>query len=265
MPKLNAKVGLQPMTFKNMDFATVCQKAKEAGYEGIECGVGGWLDKLGELKTILNDNGLQCASTYTSVHPFDKAKAAEQVEKIVKIAGGLKELGANVVVVAADFIREKPSSQTHPKDVVLGFAETLNSLGGKCREIGVTVAVHNHIHTLLERPEEIDWFSEATDPAKVAWGFDSAQLSAGGADAVEYFRRYADRVKYTHLKDRKIGHETYGNFAELGTGFIHFPSILQVLGDAGYTGWLTAELDESKTDPYQSVKHNCDYLKGLLS
>lgn len=264
MPIQNARVGLQPLTFKNMDFATICQKAKQAGYEGIECGVGGYLDKLGELKAILNDNGLQCASSYTSVHPFDTAKAAENVERIVKIADGLKQLGASEVVVAADFVREKPSSESHPKEIVQRFAETLNGLGDKCNAIGVKVVVHNHIHTLLERPEEIDWFSEATDPAKVAWGFDSAQLSAGGADAVEYFRRYADRVKYTHLKDRKIGHNTYGNFAELGTGFIHFPSILEVLAGAGYSGWLVAELDEAKGDAYESVKHNCDYLKSLL-
>lgn len=264
MPKMNARVALQPMTFKNTDFAIVCQKAREAGYEGIECGVANWLDKLGELQAILDDNGLKCASTYTTVHPFDREKAAGDCENVLRVAEGLRQLGATEVVVAAAFVREKPSAESHPREVVQRFGETLNSIGERCQKIGMNVAIHNHIHTLLERPEEIDWFSEATDPAKVSWGFDTAQLSAGGADAVEYFRRYAERVRYTHLKDRKIGHETYGNFAELGTGFIHFPSILQVLADAGYTGWLTAELDESKTDPYQSVKHNCDYLKGLL-
>ncbi|HEX5324350.1 MAG TPA: sugar phosphate isomerase/epimerase [Capsulimonadaceae bacterium] len=264
MAKLNARIGLQPLTFKGVDFPTVCQKAKEAGYGGIECGVGGWLDKLGELQKILDDNGLKCASTYTTVHPFDKEKAAADADSIVRIGEGLKKLGASECVVAAAFVREKPSSESHAKEVVQAYGETLNKVGDRLNRIGVKAVIHNHIHTLLERPEEIDWFSEATDPTKVYWGFDSAQLSAGGADAVEYFRRYADRVKYTHLKDRKIGHETYGNFAELGTGFIHFPSILQVLADAGYNGWLIAELDESKTTPFESVKHNCDYLKGLL-
>ncbi len=259
---LSAKVAVQPLTWGKTPFDQVIQEAAEAGYAGIEVGVGGGAD-LAALKKQLGDHGLEATSSYTSIHPFDAAKAAEDSDNVVSAGERLKELGASVVVIAAGFVREVPSTESHAKSQVETFAETVNKVGERLNALGMTAVVHNHIHTILERPEEIDWFNNATDPALVSWGFDTAQLSAGGADAVEYFARHKERVKYVHLKDRKIGMDTYGNFAELGTGFISFPSILQILDEANYTGWLVTELDQSLTTPFQSVKANRDYLRSL--
>lgn len=259
---LSAKVAVQPLTWGKTPFDQVIKEAAEAGYAGIEVGVGDGTD-LAALKKQLGDHGLEATSSYTSIHPFDGAKAAEGSDRVVRAGERLKELGASVVVIAGDFVRQVPSTESHARADVQSFAETVNKVGARLNAIGMTAVVHNHIHTILERPEEIDWFSDATDPALVSWGFDTAQLSAGGADAVEYFARHKERVKYVHLKDRKIGLDTYGNFAELGTGFISFPSILEILDTANYEGWLVTELDQSLTTPFQSVKANRDYLRTL--
>lgn len=259
---LSAKVAVQPLTWGKTPFDQVIREAAEAGYAGIEVGVGDGTD-LAALKKQLGDHGLEATSSYSSIHPFDQAKTTEDSERTVRAGERLKELGASVVVIAAGFVRQVPSTESHTQAQVQAFAEAVNKVGARLNGIGMTAVVHNHIHTILERPEEIDWFAAATDPALVSWGFDTAQLSAGGADAVEYFARHKDRVKYVHLKDRKIGLDTYGNFAELGTGFISFPSILAILEEANYTGWLVTELDQSLTTPFQSVKANRDYLRSL--
>src|ERR1700730_11390288 len=126
MPSLNAKVGLQPMTFKDTDFPTICAKAKEAGYVGIECPIAGYLDRLGELKTTLSDHGLQCSSTYSVVHAYDQEQATQDVESVMKIGAALKRLGASLVVVAPARGRAMPRTETHKKDEVVSFAQALS-------------------------------------------------------------------------------------------------------------------------------------------
>lgn len=262
------KVGIQPLTWGETSFEQVCQEVAATGYDGIEAPIGSYLGKLDELKEILEANKLECASAYTGVKLLDPAKREEEIATELKYAVALKSLGCSQIVLSApgrDVMGEAvPRERSVPAGVLKEYALLVNDLCRKLRdETGVKGVFHNHIGTIVERPEEIDLFMEYTDPSLLYAGFDTAQISAGGGDAVEYCARYASRIAYMHIKDRQLDRPTYGNFCELGLGFIHIPSILNALEKANYQGWLTVEVDQSLTTPVGSATVCREYLRTV--
>jgi inosose dehydratase len=124
--------------------------------------------------------------------------------------------------------------------------------------------------------KEIDFIMRNTDPAYISLGPDTAHLAVGGCDPVEIFRRYIDRIKFVHLKDVKKNKaldidkdksgafEVYSNFLELGEGEVDFASIFSIIKGAGYDGYLTAELDQSRSSNRESAFLNMAYLKKMF-
>jgi len=254
-------IAIQPITWGSTPLEQVCREVASLGYDGIEAPVANYLDDTSRLRDILQETGLRCSATYTGVRLLDPATREEEVRQEIAIAHALRELGAEIIVLSAPE-RQVERTKSHPPTVLVEYATHVNDLCRRLREeTGIISAFHNHIHTLIERPEEIDLFFEYTNPNLLFCGFDSAQLSAGGACPIEYFSRYATRTRYVHLKDRQFGRPTYGNFCELGLGFIDIRTIVQVLIEAGYSGWLTVEVDQSLTTPRESATVCLQYLR----
>jgi inosose dehydratase len=117
---------------------------------------------------------------------------------------------------------------------------------------------------------EIDFILQNTDPELVAFGPDTAHLTAGKCDPVKVIKKYADRVKFIHLKDitdagvvaagMQAGVEVYTNFRELGEGIVDFSSVFNILDSVGYDGFLTAELDRSRFGNKESAVMSMKYL-----
>lgn len=255
------RAGIQPLTWGDNPFADTCRQIAASGYEGVEPWIGENTD-VGELKEILTANRLAACSTYTALNLLDPAQREAEIAKEIGIARVLRELGADVIVISAP-ARQVERSRSHDPAIILDYCALVNEACRRMKEeTGVSAVFHNHIQTLIERPEEIDYFMEYTDPAYVHAGFDTAQLSAGGADAVEYFERYKTRFRYVHLKDRQIGRPTYGNFCDLGLGFIDIKACVDVLRSAGYDGWLTVEVDQSLSTPIGSATVCREYLRS---
>lgn len=131
--------------------------------------------------------------------------------------------------------------------------------------------VHPHHNTAVMFEDEIDFIMQNTDPVYVGFGPDTAHLTAGQCDPVAVIRKYSARVRFTHMKDitsinaesegYASGVEVYGNFRELGEGIVDFPSVFKVLDDAGYDGYLTAELDLSRFGNKESAVMSMQYFK----
>ncbi len=256
------KVAIQPLTWGNRPFSEICGEAAACGYEGIEAPVSRFLDNLNELKETLAAHKLECASSYCGTNLLDASKRSEEIRSIIKVAKALKELNCSQVILAAPG-RQVPRERLHPVETMKEYSSQVNALCKAIQdETGVIAVFHNHIGTLVEKPEEIDWLMEFTDPNLLYGGFDTAHLSAGGGDPIEFFHKYANRIRYTHLKDRRYGTGRYGDFTEMGTGFIHFPTLIQILAGADYNGWLAVELDQTNTTPMGSAAVSREYLRA---
>jgi inosose dehydratase len=175
------------------------------------------------------------------------------------------------------------AAQVRPDDALTDdeferMAACLNEVGRITLEYGVSICVHNHVGQVIETREEIDRLFALVDHELVFHGTDIGHLAWAGGNVVQYCRDYAGAIKCLHLKDidpmvREHGIRegwTYGEFAdhgifaELGEGFVDFSGMLDVLDEAGYTGWVIVETDRTqKATPLESATISREYLKSI--
>ena len=104
-------------------------------------------------------------------------------------------------------------------------ATQLNKAGEQCKSAGLKLAVHNHDKEfqLLEGKPIMDRLIELTDAKLVAIELDIYWAVKGGADPVDYFKRYPGRFELLHVKDMDNTPEKLQ--APVGSGVIDFARI----------------------------------------
>ncbi|MBN1445288.1 MAG: TIM barrel protein [Candidatus Omnitrophica bacterium] len=189
------------------------------------------------------------------------------VEDVRRKLPFMAECGINRMNVQATGAKGRPAT----KEELEYDLKAINAIAGITKEYGVVPCLHPHYNTTVMYENEIDFIMRNTDPELVAFGPDTAHLVAGKCDPVKVIEKYAGRVKFVHLKDitgteaeatgMQAGVEVYSNFRELGEGRVDFPAIFRILYNAGYDGFLTAELDRSRFGNKESAMMSLKYLK----
>jgi inosose dehydratase len=120
---------------------------------------------------------------------------------------------------------------------------------------------------------------DLTDPEWVGLCLDTGHHTFGGGDPVEGLRQHADRIWHVHFKDcdptiaaqaRKEGWDYNfaigkGVFCELGKGEVDFATIVRLLDELDYDGWIVVEQDvlPSMGTPKESAQRNRAYLRSI--
>lgn len=189
------------------------------------------------------------------------------VEDVEKKLPFMAACGINRMNVQATGVQGRPANQEE-LDYDL---KAITAIAKMAKPYGIIPCLHPHYNTTVMYESEIDFILQNTDPNMVAFGPDTAHLKAGNCDPVAVIKKYADRVKFTHLKDinesgveaagMQAGVEVYTNFRELGEGVVDFPGVFKVLDDVGYDGYLTVELDRSRYSNKESAAISMAYMK----
>jgi inosose dehydratase len=147
---------------------------------------------------------------------------------------------------------------------------------------GLTLAVHPHWGTLIERAPDVERLLAASD---VAWCMDSGHLALGGADPAAFVAEHGDRIVHVHLKDVDLGVAERlhagdvtlveavqaGLFRPLGQGGAGIEDVVRRLDRRGYGGWLVLEQDTAITGdeppvgsgPVIDVRASIEFLNTL--
>ncbi len=231
-------------------------------------------DRIGEFQQILQDHGLRLVALYGGGAMHDPSRFETLVAHNVRIARFLRLNDADRIVLGPG-----PRPAGGPtRDDLLTMVHCANEIGRRTLELGVQACIHPHVNTALETIPEIDLVLERLDPRYVALAADTAHFRKGNPDVptadVDLFARYADRIKYVHLKDwdPTLPSEATGqggtaiirDFTELGQGGVDLKGCVDILRQNGYDGWLTIELDYTRRTPYESVRMSKDYLEREL-
>ncbi|MFD0787890.1 sugar phosphate isomerase/epimerase family protein, partial [Micromonospora azadirachtae] len=136
-------------------------------------------------------------------------------------------------------------------------ATTLNTVGARLKQAGITVAYHNHGFEFTEQDgvRGYDVLVRETDPKLVAMELDLYWASSVGADPVRLIQQYPGRFALFHVKDMAAD----GSFADVGEGTIDFTRIFAHSGVAGVEYYLT-ENDNPRPDGVSSA---CDSYANL--
>jgi inosose dehydratase len=260
--------------------ARVLGEMQELGIHATEAGPDGYLGSSPEAAAeAVREFGLRLIGGFvpTVLH---RPGALEPVERAAAVFAGA---GADVLVVAAatgvEGYDERPSLSDDEWSMLLSGLDEARSI---CDAHGLRCALHPHVGTMVEGPEEI---ARVLERSTVDLCLDTGHLVIGGNDPVALVREAAARVSHVHLKDvdgplaaRVLGGElTYsdavreGLYVPLGAGSVDVAEFVAVLERAGYSGWYVLEQDAmldadppAGGGPVDDVRASQAFLRSVL-
>jgi len=260
---------------------TVLSEMHSLGLTATELGPPDYLPADPEqLKTLLSGHELTLVGGFLAVTLHTDVQST--LDEADRVAAILKAGGAEVLVLAAatglDGYDETPKLSDDEWNTLVGTC-------AKIREIaatrGLKTVLHPHVGTHVEREAEVDRFLADSD---LQLCLDTGHLLIGGTDPVELARRYPDRIGHVHLKDVRdeiaakvrSGELSYtdaveqGIYVPLGDGDVDVEALVQLVQEAGYTGWFVLEQDTQLKDgspvdkPLQDTARSLAHLSKIL-
>jgi inosose dehydratase len=225
-----------------------------AGYERIEIFDGNLLAYEGRedrFKKLLDDHRVSLLAVYCAGGFIYDEILPEELFKIRKAAGMAKKFGASQIALGGGATRYDGVREGDYKKL----AAALDKVCDMADELGMTASYHPHMGSLVESPEQLDKVMPHT---RIWLCPDTGHVVLGGGDPAAVVKKYADRIKYIHLKDVTSS----GMFCPLGKGTIDFPALVSGLGkDVLYA----IECDGWDGDPQEGARITFDYLKTKLN
>jgi inosose dehydratase len=275
---MSIRISCHGITWGRDGFDRAVEEISQLGFEGFEAFAfvvdDFGFDRIDEFKRVLREHGLRLVALYGGGDMHDLSQHEALVARNVRIARFLSLNDADRIVLG-------PGRRPHggpTRDHLLNMVHCANEIGRRTLELGVLACIHPHVNTALEKIAEIDLVMDRLDPRFVAMAADTAHFRKGNPEVptaeVDVFERYADRIKYVHLKDwdPDLPPEVSGaggtavikDFVELGQGKVDLKGCVEILRRRGYNGWLTIELDYTRRTPRESVSMSKDYLVSQL-
>ncbi|MFT5167249.1 MAG: sugar phosphate isomerase/epimerase [Saprospiraceae bacterium] len=251
------KFGIQLYTLRDdfpKDPKGVLQQLASFGYQQIEGfeGKQGMFWDMGhlEFKKYLDGLGLNMVSSHCDIKKDFEVKAAQAAEI------GMKYL-------ICPYVGPQTSM-----DAWKTITDSFNECGAICKKNGIRFAYHNHAYSFKPFSGMIphDFIMENTDPELVDHEMDIYWVVTGGADPIEYLKKYSNRFRLCHVKDRlkDAPAEERGASCDLGTGTIDYPKILKVAKEQGMEYFILEQERYDNSTPIKSAKAGAEYLKKLV-
>jgi len=244
------RLGCQSITFRNATppwpLPAALGAIAAAGFEGVELAAASVdLAAPEGLQALLQAHGLQLAALHLNSGNFDpETRPQNPVD-----TGALRTC---VRACHVPFVLTSGTGGRPPADL----ARVLNAAGRDLAAVGATLCYHNHGQELQGDARWLADFCAAADPDHVGLGFDLGWAVRVGADPAALIGRFAERIRYVHVKD------TAGEaWTELGRGQVDLPAALAAVRVLGLP-WVVAEQDRCAGDPADSVRINAAYLRA---
>ncbi len=229
-------------TLSAVDFEAAIKAAAEIGYEGIEFAgfyghtaqeVKGWLDKYGVVASSAHVPATEVFDTPEQTIEFHKA-------------------------IGNDFIICPMWAMKSVEDVK-ALADNFKKVAPIYKAAGMRLGYHNHDFEFNKHEGRcyIDIFAELCD---VELEFDVYWVYRGGADPVEYLKKYSSRISLFHAKDGDME-----NGKTLGTGGVDMKAVFETVKDL-QLDWAIVESESSTEADAQvaAIKEDYDALIQLM-
>jgi sugar phosphate isomerase/epimerase len=251
-----AAFGIQLYTLRDdlpKDPKGIIKQLAGFGYKQIESFEGSqgmfWGMSNTDFKKYLDDLGMTIVSSHCNVTQDLERKAAEAA------AIGMKYL-------IAPYIGAQKSL-----DEYKAYAERFNGYGEVCRKNGIRFAYHNHGYTFepLEGQMPQDVLMQNTNPDTVDYQMDIYWVVTPGADPIQWVKKYPNRFRLCHVKDRlkTAAPKEENASSDLGAGTINFPEILKVARENGMEYFIVEQERYDNSTPIKSAQVDAEYMRTL--
>jgi inosose dehydratase len=185
-----------------------------SGFNGFEPSIGS-AGELAGLSTHLGKHGVWMSSLYVNSKLHEAEEVATSIAQVMAVAEAAKPLGIKIVVTNPAPIRwggdeDKTDSQ------LVTQAQALDHLGDKLRQLGISLAYHNHDAEMRQSAREFHHMLTSTKPENVRLCLDSHWVYRGSGNSqvalFDIVQLYADRIVELHLRQSSGGiwTETFG-------------------------------------------------------
>lgn len=241
-------------------------KASQMGYDGVELittdpagldsnQIRAFLDHHHLQVSAIASGGMAFAAKLTLLNQDASIAllARRRLDELVDLAGAL---GAGVVTVGS-FRGRSVGDRTSSLSLL---AEILRQAGERAAVQGVRIALEplNRFEAdLIHNTAQALAYLKQVDHPAVGLLLDTFHVNIEESSWTQPFREAmaAGKLYYVHLGDN--------NRLPPGCGLIDFPAILKALQQAGYTGWLSAEL-LCQPDPDSAGRLNSQAMRKWL-
>ena len=280
------RFGTNPIAWANDDDQTLGadiptarildEAGHQIGFDGIENGHR-WPADPEDLRQMMQKAGLAFISGWHSLNLL--AQSVEEEKRAIQPhLDRLKHNGCKVCIACetSNSVQglDRPLSARPVLDAegMADFGAKVEEIAAYCAGQGIALVYHHHMGTVVQSPEDIDAFMDATGPETMLL-FDAGHCYFGGGDPEAVLRRHIGRVRHFHAKNVRpeirarvegegmsfMDGVRAGVFTVPGDqeGGVDFAPLLKVLAEAGYDGWIVieAEQDPDQRNPllYQTL------------
>jgi inosose dehydratase len=262
----------------------VLREVAALGLAAVEAGPEDLLPRdPAEVSDVLAGYGLSLVGGFVPAVLHDADAREKELAFVERRARFFAAAGADVVVLAATSGSESYEAVAElDDDSWWVLFEHLSAVEEVCARHGLTVALHHHYGTVIERDDQLRRFLEGCNTGLC---LDTGHLVMGGSDPVEIAELAGNRVNHVHLKDvdrdlargvatRELSFKEAarrGVFRPLGDGDVDVGEVVGRLEASDYRGWYVLEQDtvvevepEEGEGPVTDVRRSLAYLKRQL-
>ena len=248
--------GLQLYTLRDVlpkNPKDILKQVASFGYKQIESYEGKdgmfWGMSNIDFKKYMDDLGMSIISSHCDVNKDFEKKAADAA------AIGMKYL-------ICPYKGPQKSLDDFKK-----FADEFNQKGEICKKNGIRFAYHNHEYSfkVLDGQLPQDVMMKNTDPSLVDFEMDMYWVAVTGQDIETWLKKYKNRFRLCHVKDRtkNPGTDNGKNSIDLGTGSIDFNKILKSASKLGMQYYIVEQEFYPNGSSLEAVQADAGYMKKL--
>ena len=208
------------------------------------------------MRSAAEKAGVSISSLATGIALADE----DNLSKFDRVIEGAGSIGTKII-----FVSVKGSDEIERSVLFDRWRRTAD----KAAQHGVTISVETHEPFGHNSDVAVQTMQELDHP-NVGMNFDTANIYYYNhdVDAVEELKKEIDYVVSLHLKDTAGGYHD-PNFPVLGQGVVDFPEVFRILGEKGFSGPYTMELEgpltsgKSIEERHAAVVACMDYLRSI--
>lgn len=136
--------------------------------------------------------------------------------------------------------------------------DVLNDLAKFGNHVGVTLA----LTPIGEPPGSLIGILDRVRQGPVAVDFDPAGCVRSGRDPIDDLREYATWAGHLQVRDALHGRDGAGKETAVGRGEVDWPTLLALVQEIGYRGWMTVRRTEGD-DPVGDVARAVEFIRRV--
>lgn len=246
------KFGIQLWTVKKAlenDPKGVLKQLSSDGYKQIESFEGKkgmfWGMTNTEFKKYMDELGTTIISSHCDINKDFEKKVNDAA------AIGMKYL-------LSPYIAVQKTADDYKK-----IADQFNKCGETCKKAGIRFGYHNHDHDFnkIDNQIALDIYLQNTDPSLVDYEMDIYWVVTAGQDPEAWLKKYKNRFRLCHIKDRIKNTTERDASCILGEGSIDFSKIIKTAKANGVKYYIVEQERYDNTTEMDCAKADAYYLK----